>query len=83
MKLCENCMYDCTIDVSILRSSGFLRIWLTQKCEIFNRSLIFEFDYPHTPIRMYHTKGAGPLYGSPVVWDTRMRGQLKYLASQS
>jgi len=29
VNLCENCMYDCTIEMGILRSSGFLQIWLT------------------------------------------------------
>jgi len=32
---------------------------------------------------MYPAKDAGLLFGSPVVWDTGMREQLKYQASQS
>ena len=32
--------------------SGFLWIWLTLKCGIFNGPLIFEFEYTYTPVWM-------------------------------
>ena len=43
---------------------------LTLKCLVFNCSLTFEFGYPHTLVQMDPANGAGPLYGSSVVWDT-------------
>ena len=44
---------------------------------VFNCSLTFEFGSPHTLVQMDPAGGAGPLYGSPVVWDTGKGEQLK------
>jgi len=49
---------------------------------VFNCSLTFEFGYLHILVQMDPTRGAGPLYGFPVVWDTGMGEQLKYHTSQ-
>jgi len=49
---------------------------------VFNCSLTFEFGYPHTLVKMDPARGAGPLYGSPVVCDTGTGEQLKYHTSQ-
>ena len=84
MILCVNCIYDCMIDVGILRGIvDSYEYGELLKFGIFNGPLIFKFEYSHTPIRMYYAKSAGPFYRSLVVWDTGMRGQLKYQASQS
>ena len=72
------------IDVGILRGIvDSYEYGELSKSGIFNGPLIFKFEYSHTLIRMYYAKSEGPFYRSPVVWDTEMRGQLKYQASQS
>jgi len=45
---------------------------------VFNYSLTFEFGYPHTLVQNDPAKGAGPLYGFSVVWDTGEGEQQKY-----
>ena len=79
--MCNLYVYLCKLGEWYWRDSGVLGV-LTLKCMVFNCSLTFEFGYPHTLVQMDPAKGAGPLYGIPVVWDTRKREQSKYHTSR-